>query len=63
VLIAVLRAVADKVLRARFSHLKAEAQLNQRDRAMVSGLRADRQPQAVSSDGRYENSDALLTGG
>jgi len=48
--IAVVRFIADQVLRLRFDHVEVEGQLHEPDLMMVRGVRGHRQRQAVTID-------------
>ena len=52
--IAVIRLIADQVLRPRLDHVKVEGQLHERDLMMVRGVRGHRQRQTVTIDNRHD---------
>ena len=53
-LIAVVRVVADQVLRLRFDHVEVESQLHERHLVMVRRVRGHRQRQAVTIHNRHD---------
>jgi hypothetical protein len=52
--IAVVRLVADQVLRLRLDHVKVEAELHQRHFMMIRRMRAHRQRQTVAIEDRHD---------
>ena len=52
--IAVVRAIANQIVRLRFDHVEVEGQLDQRDLVMVRGVRADGERQAMPIDDRHD---------
>ena len=46
--VAVLRAIANQILRPRLDHVEVERQLDQRDFAVIGGVRGDRERQSVT---------------
>jgi len=52
--IAVVRFIADQVLRLCLDHVEVKGQLHERDFMMVRGVRSHRQRQAVTIDNRHD---------